>query len=195
MSINFCLPFYGHFVLLSTVGRYLGTVPTYFSAVPKITYISFVSDSDKAYSCHLYFVVQVGTRQVGTGTYLLVSTYWYLRFLPTYCTYVRYWYLPMYLHCHWRVVSSVLPTGARKCKPMRIRICKGARYLPLSNIGTGTSTMQYHIHHISHSLVVGGGFVAFRAAVYDGQYLATWSPLAKDDASFPQHLRRYGTYL
>jgi hypothetical protein len=38
--------------------------------------------------------------------------------------------------------------------------------------------------------VLGGGFVAFRAAVYDGQYLATWSPLAKDDASFPQHLKR-----
>ena len=26
--------------------------------------------------------------------------------------------------------------------------------------------------------------MAFRAAVYDGQYLATWSPLAKDDASY-----------
>jgi hypothetical protein len=38
--------------------------------------------------------------------------------------------------------------------------------------------------------VLGGGFVAFRAAVYDGQYLATWSSLAKDDASFPQHLKR-----
>ena len=33
-------------------------------------------------------------------------------------------------------------------------------------------------------LLLGGGFVAFRAAVYDGQYLATWSPLAKDDASY-----------
>jgi len=39
-------------------------------------------------------------------------------------------------------------------------------------------------------ILLGGGFVAFRAAVYDGQYLATWSPLAKDDASFPHHLKR-----
>ena len=44
-------------------------------------------------------------------------------------------------------------------------------------------------------LLLGGGFVAFRAAVYDGQYLATWSPLAKDDASFPQHLKRKGDVL
>lgn len=29
-------------------------------------------------------------------------------------------------------------------------------------------------------LALGGGFVAFRAAVYDGEYLATWSPLAKE---------------
>lgn len=39
-------------------------------------------------------------------------------------------------------------------------------------------------------LVVGGGFVAFRAAVYDGAYIATWSPLAKDDPSFAHHLKR-----
>ena len=37
--------------------------------------------------------------------------------------------------------------------------------------------------------------MAFRAAVCDGQYLATWSPLAKDDASFPQHLKRKGDVL
>ena len=34
------------------------------------------------------------------------------------------------------------------------------------------------------------GFVVFRAAVYDGQYSASWSPLARDDASFTQHLAR-----
>jgi hypothetical protein len=39
-------------------------------------------------------------------------------------------------------------------------------------------------------LALGGGFVAFRAAVYDGEYLATWSPLAKDDSSFGQHMKR-----
>jgi len=39
-------------------------------------------------------------------------------------------------------------------------------------------------------LALGGGFVAFRAAVYDGEYLATWSPLAKDDPSFGHHMKR-----
>jgi len=38
--------------------------------------------------------------------------------------------------------------------------------------------------------LLGVGFVAFRAAVFNGDYLATWSPLLKDDASFPQHLKR-----
>ena len=35
-------------------------------------------------------------------------------------------------------------------------------------------------------MVLGGGFVAFRAAVYDGEYIATWSPLAKEYT----HLRK-----
>jgi acyl dehydratase len=39
-------------------------------------------------------------------------------------------------------------------------------------------------------LSLGAGFVAFRAAVFNGDYLATWSPLLKDDTSFPQHLKR-----
>jgi len=39
-------------------------------------------------------------------------------------------------------------------------------------------------------LALSGGFIAFRAAVYDGEYLATWSPLHKDDPSFTQHLKR-----
>jgi len=39
-------------------------------------------------------------------------------------------------------------------------------------------------------LVLGGGFVAFRASVYDAEYLATWSPLAKDDPSFAHHMKR-----
>ena len=34
------------------------------------------------------------------------------------------------------------------------------------------------------------GFVLFRASVYDGAYLATWSPLARDDPSFTQNLMR-----
>ena len=34
------------------------------------------------------------------------------------------------------------------------------------------------------------GFVVFRAAVYDGQYLATWSPLARDSTDFTEHLKR-----
>ena len=38
--------------------------------------------------------------------------------------------------------------------------------------------------------VLGTSFVAFRAAVYDGHYIATWSPLAKDDPSFTMHLKR-----
>jgi len=39
-------------------------------------------------------------------------------------------------------------------------------------------------------LVLGSGFFAFRAAVYDGEYLATWSPLAKDDPSFTNTMKR-----
>lgn len=39
-------------------------------------------------------------------------------------------------------------------------------------------------------IALGGGFVAFRAAVYDGEYMATWSPLAKDDSSFTSHMKR-----
>ena len=39
-------------------------------------------------------------------------------------------------------------------------------------------------------VLIGGSFLAFRAAVYEGEYLATWSPLAKDDASFTQHMKR-----
>ena len=35
-----------------------------------------------------------------------------------------------------------------------------------------------------------GGFVVFRAAVYDGQYTATWSPLARDDPSFAEYMKR-----
>ena len=38
--------------------------------------------------------------------------------------------------------------------------------------------------------VITSGFVVFRAAVYDGQYLATWSPLARDSTDFTQHLKR-----
>ena len=38
--------------------------------------------------------------------------------------------------------------------------------------------------------VITSGFVVFRAAVYDGQYSATWSPLARDDHSFTEHLKR-----
>ena len=34
------------------------------------------------------------------------------------------------------------------------------------------------------------GFVLFRAAVYEGEYLATWSPLARDSSDFTQHLKR-----
>eukprot|EP00088_Acartia_fossae_P006078 TRINITY_DN12772_c0_g1_i12.p1 TRINITY_DN12772_c0_g1~~TRINITY_DN12772_c0_g1_i12.p1 ORF type:complete len:113 (-),score=26.13 TRINITY_DN12772_c0_g1_i12:258-596(-) len=39
-------------------------------------------------------------------------------------------------------------------------------------------------------LTMGAGFVALRAAIFNGDYLATWSPLIKDDASFPQHMKR-----
>ena len=34
------------------------------------------------------------------------------------------------------------------------------------------------------------GFILFRAAVYEGQYLATWSPLARDSTDFTEHLKR-----
>jgi len=39
-------------------------------------------------------------------------------------------------------------------------------------------------------MALGGGFMAFRAAVYDGSYLATWSPLSKDDPSFAHTMKR-----
>lgn len=38
--------------------------------------------------------------------------------------------------------------------------------------------------------ILGSGFVFFRAAVYDGHYIANWSPLAKDDPSFTMNLKR-----
>ena len=38
--------------------------------------------------------------------------------------------------------------------------------------------------------MLGSGFVLFRAAVYDGHVIATWSPLAKDDPSFTMNLKR-----
>ena len=37
---------------------------------------------------------------------------------------------------------------------------------------------------------VAASFVALRAAIFEGRHLATWSPLARDDPAFTQHLIR-----
>jgi hypothetical protein len=78
--------------------------------------------------------------------------------------------------------------------PVHIVASEIVRHIPvLVRIYTITSQFvlarAFEIYFLS-VFFAGGGFVAFRAAVFDGQYLATWSPLAKDDASFPQHLKR-----
>ena len=38
--------------------------------------------------------------------------------------------------------------------------------------------------------IMGGGFVMFQAAVYEGEYLATWSPLQRDSVDLAQQLKR-----
>merc|ERR1712215_419173 len=38
--------------------------------------------------------------------------------------------------------------------------------------------------------MLGGGFVMFRAAVYEGEYEATWSPLLRDRVDLAQQLKR-----
>ena len=38
--------------------------------------------------------------------------------------------------------------------------------------------------------VVGGGFVILRAAIYEGEYEAEWSPLVRDRVDLAQQLKR-----
>ena len=59
--------------------------------------------------------------------------------------------------------------------------------------GVAGLTVGYVSKKVGSHLVgaaITSGFIMFRAAVYDGQYSATWSPLARDDNSFTEHLKR-----
>ena len=58
----------------------------------------------------------------------------------------------------------------------------------LAGLTAGFISKKVGSHLVGAAL--GSGFVLFRAAVYDGNYVATWSPLAKDDPSFSTNLKR-----
>ena len=58
----------------------------------------------------------------------------------------------------------------------------------LAGLTAGYVSRKLGSHLVGAALT--SGFVVFRAAVYDGQYLATWSPLARDSTDFTQHLKR-----
>ena len=76
------------------------------------------------------------------------------------------------------------------CRKMEI-VTEGAKEVlfgGLAGLTAGYISKKVGSHLVGAALT--SGFVIFRAAVYEGQYSATWSPLARDDPSFTEHLKR-----
>jgi len=61
-------------------------------------------------------------------------------------------------------------------------------YGGLAGLTAGFISKKVGSHIVGAAM--GTGFVLFRAAVYDGQCVVPWSPLAKDDPSFTMNLKR-----
>ena len=83
----------------------------------------------------------------------------------------------MFQRCQLSVSMEIVSEGAKE-------VIFGG----LAGLTAGYVSKKLGSHLVGAAIT--SGFVVFRAAVYDGQYLATWSPLARDSTDFTQHLKR-----
>ncbi len=69
-----------------------------------------------------------------------------------------------------------------------VEVMKEAAFGTLFGLGAGYAAKKAGSHLVAGAAVA--TFLLLRGAIFDGRHLATWSPLAADDASFGAHLRR-----